>query len=154
MNIDQDERELRATLRRQADMVDVPGDFAPAALVRRRRDQRAKAAIAAVAAAAVVVGTVVGKVVGKEMLGDGIAVVDVGRAGAGEGPGPCADQRVGTATATTAAAATAPMAAFARWSRRRRTTAAGAKSPGTSTMSACLRSVARSSRSSWSMFMA
>ncbi len=54
MNIDQDERELRATLRRQADMVDVPGDFAPAALVRRRRDQRAKAAIAAVAAAAVV----------------------------------------------------------------------------------------------------
>ena len=54
MNLDQDERELRATLRRQADTVDVPGDFAPAALVRRRRDQRAKAAIGAVVAAAVV----------------------------------------------------------------------------------------------------
>jgi hypothetical protein len=54
MNLDQDERELRATLRRQADTIDVPGDFAPAALVRRRRDQRAKAAIGAVAAAAVV----------------------------------------------------------------------------------------------------
>jgi hypothetical protein len=54
MNIDQDERELRATLLRQADTVDVPGDFAPAALARRRRDQRAKAAFGAVAAAAVV----------------------------------------------------------------------------------------------------
>jgi len=54
MNLDQDERELRATLRRQADTVDVPGYFAPAALVRRRRDQRAKAAIGAVVAAAVV----------------------------------------------------------------------------------------------------
>ncbi len=101
-----------------------------------------------------VVGGVVGTGVGTELLGDGIEVVEVGRAGAGEGPGPCADQRVGTATATTAAAATAPMAALARWSRRRRTRAAGAKSPGTSTVSACLRSVARSSRSSWSRFMA
>ncbi len=51
---DPQENELQTLLRQQAGRVDVPGDFAPAALVRRRRDQRAKAAIAAVAAAAVV----------------------------------------------------------------------------------------------------
>ena len=54
MNLDQDERELRAVLQQHADAVDVPGDFAPAAVARRRRDQRTMAVIGAVAAAAVV----------------------------------------------------------------------------------------------------
>ena len=54
MNLDQDERDLRAALSRQADTVDVSGDFAPAAIRRRRRDQRTKGVLGAVAAAAVV----------------------------------------------------------------------------------------------------
>ncbi len=54
MNLDQDERELRAALRRQADTVSVPGDFAPAAVMRRRNDQRTKAVLAAVAAVTVI----------------------------------------------------------------------------------------------------
>jgi hypothetical protein len=54
MSLDQDERELRAMLHRQADGVDVRGDFAPAAVSRRRRDVRARAVIGAVAAAAAV----------------------------------------------------------------------------------------------------
>jgi hypothetical protein len=54
MNLDQDESELRAVLQRHADAVDVPGDFAPAAVARRRRDQRTRAVMGAVAAAAVV----------------------------------------------------------------------------------------------------
>ena len=54
MNLDQDERELRAVLQQHADAVDVPGDFAPAAVARRRSDQRTRAVIGAVAAAAVI----------------------------------------------------------------------------------------------------
>ncbi|HET8987080.1 MAG TPA: hypothetical protein VFN43_01095 [Humibacillus sp.] len=55
MNLEQDERELRGMLQRRAGTVEVPGDFAPAAVTRRRRDVRTKAVIGAVAAAVVAV---------------------------------------------------------------------------------------------------
>ena len=57
---DQREHELQTLLRKEADRVDVPGDFAPVAIAKRRRDQRNRAvlgAAAAVAAIAVAVPT-------------------------------------------------------------------------------------------------
>ena len=51
---DQREHELQTLLREHAARVEVPGDFAPAAIARRRRDQRNRAAIAAAAAVAAI----------------------------------------------------------------------------------------------------
>jgi hypothetical protein len=58
---DEREHDMQELLHRRADLVDVPGDFAPSAIARRRRDQRNRAvlgAVAAVAAVAVVVPAV------------------------------------------------------------------------------------------------
>lgn len=54
MSLDQGERELRAMLNRQADSVDVRGEFAAVAVSRRRREVRTRTALAGVAAAAAV----------------------------------------------------------------------------------------------------
>ncbi|MER7071859.1 hypothetical protein [Terrabacter sp. NPDC000476] len=51
---DPQEHELQSLLRSHADRVDVPGDFAPGAIARRRRDQRTRATLGAVAAVAVI----------------------------------------------------------------------------------------------------
>ncbi|GAA5025591.1 hypothetical protein GCM10023258_18620 [Terrabacter aeriphilus] len=51
---DHEEHELQSLLRAHADRVDVPGDFAPGAIARRRRDRRTRATLGAVAAAAVI----------------------------------------------------------------------------------------------------
>lgn len=51
---DQRERELQNVLRQQADRIDVPGDFAPAAVAKRRRDRRKRAVLGAAAAVAVI----------------------------------------------------------------------------------------------------
>jgi hypothetical protein len=51
---DQQEHSFQTLFRRQADRVDVPGDFAPVAIAKRRRDQRNRAALGAAAAVAVI----------------------------------------------------------------------------------------------------
>ncbi|MHA3834764.1 hypothetical protein ACXR8F_03470 [Terrabacter sp. AAH1] len=61
MNTHDREHELQTLLRQEADRVEVPGDFAPVAIARRRRDQRTRAlvgATVAVAAIAIAVPTV------------------------------------------------------------------------------------------------
>ncbi len=61
MNTHDREHELQTLLQQEADRVEVPGDFAPVAIARRRRDQRTRAlvgATVAVAAIAIAVPTV------------------------------------------------------------------------------------------------
>ena len=52
--VDEREHDLQVLLRRRADAVEVPGDFAPLAIARRRHDQHRRVALAAAAAVAAV----------------------------------------------------------------------------------------------------
>lgn len=54
MNTHDQEHELQTLLRQEADRVEVPGDFAPVAIAKRRRDQRNRAVVAATVAVAAI----------------------------------------------------------------------------------------------------
>ena len=54
MNTHDREHELQTLLRQEADRVEVPGDFAPVAIARRRRDQRTRALVGATLAVAAI----------------------------------------------------------------------------------------------------
>lgn len=54
MNTHDQEHELQTLLRQEADRVEVPGDFAPVAIAKRRRDQRNRAVVGATVAVAAI----------------------------------------------------------------------------------------------------